>query len=132
MRSPWFSVGAVMLALGVAAGALGAHGLKAALSQGALDLWQTAVRYLWLGGAGLLAVGLAAARSGSRRWQAAGWMLAAGSLLFSGTVAALALGGPRWLGAITPIGGLLLILGFLAAAYAGARGEPPGKRPTAD
>lgn len=109
--SPLLSVGAIVCAAAVAAGAFGAHGLAARLDAGALALWETAARYLMYGGLGVMAVGLAE-RTGVARVAGPGWMLLAGALIFSGTVFALALGGPRILGAVTPIGGLLMIGGF--------------------
>lgn len=110
-----------MLATAVAAGAFGAHGLRARLDVATLALWETAVRYLAIGGLGLLAVGLAAHTWPGRAWGVAGSSLSIGALLFSGTVGVLALGGPRWLGMVTPLGGVLLIAGFLAMALAAAR-----------
>jgi uncharacterized membrane protein YgdD (TMEM256/DUF423 family) len=116
VRTRWFSVGAVLLAVTVAAGAFGAHALRVRLDAPPLALWETAVRYLALGGLGLLALGLAASDPHVPGWTVAGTCLAAGALLFSGTVAAMALGGPRWLGVVTPVGGVLLIAGFLVLA----------------
>ena len=113
----WIGVGASVCALAVLAGAFGAHGLKARLDPGALELWETAARYFMYSGFGLIAVGLAASAM-EKPLHAAGGSLLAGSLVFSGTVAILALGGPRWLGAITPLGGLLMIAGFVLLAVA--------------
>jgi uncharacterized membrane protein YgdD (TMEM256/DUF423 family) len=121
MRRTWFSSGALLLALAVAAGAFGAHALRSRLDATSLALWETAVRYLAIGGLGLLALGLAANARPSRSWALAGACLSAGALVFSGTVAALALGGPRWLGAVTPAGGVLLIAGFLVMGFAALR-----------
>jgi uncharacterized membrane protein YgdD (TMEM256/DUF423 family) len=108
-------IGAVVMALAVAAGAFGAHGLRSMIDARGLELWETAARYLVIGGVGLLATGL------SRRPAAASLavvLLVLGTAIFSGTVMALALGGPRMLGAVTPIGGLGMIAGFLALALA--------------
>ncbi len=121
MRTPWFPLGSILLAVAVAAGALGAHALRTRLDAPALSLWETAVRYLVVAGLGLLAAGLAAERKPHAWWAAAGSCLAVGALVFSGTVAALALGGPRWLGAVTPVGGILIIAGFVASAAAALR-----------
>ncbi len=115
-------LGALCCALAVILGAFGAHALAGRLDAHALQLWETAARYLMYGGIGQVLVGLAAlasARRGGRLLSAAGASLLAGTLLFSGTLAALALGSPRWLGAVTPLGGLLLIAGFLLFAWAG-------------
>ncbi len=103
MRTPWFSVGSTLLAIAVAAGALGAHLLRGRLDASSLGLWETAVRYLVVGGFGLIATGLGAhVAPAEARGGTAGLALASGTVIFSGTVAALALGGPRWLGAVTP------------------------------
>jgi uncharacterized membrane protein YgdD (TMEM256/DUF423 family) len=118
---PWIALGAFGAALAVAAGAFGAHALAGRLDAHALSLWETAARYLMYGALGLLALGLAARPAPPRGLAAAGWCLLAGTLIFSGTVGALALGGPRWLGAVTPIGGLLLIAGFLLFGWAALR-----------
>jgi uncharacterized membrane protein YgdD (TMEM256/DUF423 family) len=134
MRS-FLGWGSLCCALAVVAGAFGAHGLAARLDARSMQLWETAARYLMYGGlgqglVGLLAAGEVAAGSpgqagggwrGSGLLAAAGGALLAGTLLFSGTVAALALGGPRWLGAVTPLGGLLVIAGFLLLSWAGFR-----------
>ena len=122
MARAWIAWGALWCALAVVAGAFGAHGLKTRLDPGALALWETAARYLMYAGLGLVGVGLAGLHaSGRRGFDVAAVLLVAGSGVFSGTVAALALGGPRWLGAVTPLGGLLLILGFLALGLAALR-----------
>jgi uncharacterized membrane protein YgdD (TMEM256/DUF423 family) len=118
--STWIAAGALLAAVAVAAGAFGAHGLAERLEPRALGLWETAARYRMYAAVGLLAVGLAGGRLGGGA-GVAGWSLLAGAALFSGTVAALALGAPRWLGAITPIGGVLLILGFVALAWSALR-----------
>ncbi|MFI5143184.1 MAG: DUF423 domain-containing protein [Thermoanaerobaculales bacterium] len=121
MRQSWFSVGAALVAIGVAAGALGAHALRPRLDAASLSLWETAVRYLIVAGFGLLVIGLAARLRPGRGWSASSWAIAIGGVIFSGTLGAIALGGPRWLGAVTPAGGLLLIAGFAAVAVLGFR-----------
>ncbi len=118
----WLAFGAMLCALSVGAGAFGAHGLAARLDARSLALWETAARYLMYGGLGLCAVSWAATGSAQRLASAAGVSLLLGSLLFSATVAILALGGPRWLGAVTPLGGLALIAGFVLLALAALRG----------
>ena len=114
-------VGPALCALSVVAGAFGAHGLKARLTPDALALWETAARYLIYGGFGLTLLGLAARQAPRPGLDWAAVCLLVGALVFSGTVAALALGGPRWLGAVTPLGGVLLVAGFALFAWAAFR-----------
>jgi uncharacterized membrane protein YgdD (TMEM256/DUF423 family) len=109
----WLARAAFCAALGVAAGAFGAHGLASRLDARGLELWETAARYLMYGGLSLGLVSLAAARDVADRWiDVAGSSILGGAVVFSTTVAALALGGPGWLGAITPLGGAALIGGL--------------------
>lgn len=114
------ALGALACAAAVGAGAFGAHGLAGRLDARSLELWETASRYLMYGGLGTVLAGLAAlhapAGPGGRwlPWSAA--CLLAGAAVFAGSLFALALGAPRWLGAVTPIGGLLMIAGFLMLA----------------
>ena len=121
-RMSWIVLGALGGALAVIAGAFGAHALASRLGPRELQLWETAARYLMYGSFAMLAVGLFGAQGARRGVNAAGWCLLAGSVIFSGTVFGLALGGPRWLGAITPLGGTLLIVGFLVFAWSALRG----------
>jgi len=114
----WLFLGALLAAAAVIAGAFGAHALAARLAPHELGLWETAARYLMYGALSLMLLGLFARQGTPRGCGRAGWCLLLGSLIFSGTVFALALGGPRWLGAVTPIGGVLLIVGFLLLAWA--------------
>lgn len=116
----WIFLGALGGAIAVVLGAFGAHALAARLDPRGLELWETAARYLMYGSIALVLVGLYG-QPGARRIDGAGWCLLLGNLIFSGTVAALALGGPRILGAITPIGGTLMIVGFLLFAWATLR-----------
>ncbi len=112
----WLFVGLLMCAVSVGAGAFGAHGLRSALDAEHLALWETAARYLMYGGLVVSLLALAG-RVSSVDLRLAGWLLFVGSLVFSGTVAVIAVGGPRWLGAVTPIGGTLLIAGILVFAW---------------
>ena len=102
--------GALLAGSGVALGAFGAHALKGSLSADALGIFETGVRYQLYHGLGLLAL---AALPGQRR--APVWLLA-GTLIFSGSLYALSLSGVKVLGAVTPIGGVLLLLGWGLAA----------------
>ena len=105
--------GALLAAAGVALGAFGAHGLKALLSPEALGWWQTAVQYQMWQAIGLVAIGAAPIP----RTRGPAWLLAAGTLIFSGSLYAMALGGPHWLGAIVPVGGVLMIVGWAWLAW---------------
>lgn len=121
MSGAWIAVGAVVCAISIAAGAFGAHGLRARLDARALELWETSARYLMYSGLGILGIALASRPSGGRLYPLAAGALLVGAVIFCGTVAILALGGPRWLGAITPIGGLLMIIAFVVLAIAAFR-----------
>ena len=98
----------------VALGAFGAHALKGILAGEAADWWRTAVLYQGLHVAPLLALGLAP--HPGRLARVAGWAFIAGTLLFSGSLYAMALGGPRGLGAVTPLGGLAFLAGWACLA----------------
>lgn len=126
MRWSWLASGALCGALAVMAGAFGAHALAARLDAHGLALWETAARYLMYGGLAQMALGLLTrsagpATGGARLVAGAGLCLFLGSLVFSGTVGALALGAPRFLGAVTPLGGLGIIAGFVLLAAAALR-----------
>jgi uncharacterized membrane protein YgdD (TMEM256/DUF423 family) len=116
----WLRVGATLGALGVTAGAFGAHGLEGTLTERYQQIYETAVRYQMYHALALLAVGLVGTFGKPSRGVAiAGWSFLLGTLVFSGTLYALALTQVRWLGMITPIGGLGLIAGWVALAVAG-------------
>ena len=117
----WTGTGFFGLALGVAAGAFGAHGLKGTLAAEDLQLWDTATRYLVYGALGVTLTGLAAAAWPGASWNGSAVCLLLGTLVFSGTVGALALGGPRWLGAVTPFGGTLMIVALGWAGWIAVR-----------
>ncbi len=105
--------GAMFAALGVALGAFGAHGLRAMLDPLRLGWWETAVQYQMWHAIGLLAIGAAPLR----RVGTAALLLATGTGLFSGTLYLMTLSGARWLGMITPMGGALMIAGWLLLAW---------------
>jgi len=116
------ALGAISAGVAVAAGAFGAHGLKARVSPEMLAVFETGARYQMYH-----ALGLAAAAWAASRWPgpAAGWaggLFVAGTAIFSGSLYALALGAPRWLGAVTPIGGVAFLAGWAALAWAAIRG----------
>jgi uncharacterized membrane protein YgdD (TMEM256/DUF423 family) len=104
---------AVFLALAVAIGAFGAHGLKSHLSSELLQTYKTGVEYHFYHALGLLLVGILAHSMPSEilKWSAI--LLGAGIILFSGSLYALAISGIKWLGAITPLGGLSFIAGWI-------------------
>ena len=109
----WIQTAALFGALGVVLGAFGAHGLEARLTPDRLAVWTTAVDYHLLHAVALLALALYARATGAKiRGPATGFTL--GILLFSGSLYALALGAPRFLGPVTPLGGLCFIAGWLA------------------
>ena len=107
-------VAALALAAAVVLGAFGAHALKGRLSPEMLATYHTAVQYHFWHALGLLGVGVLMSRSpddSALRWVA--WLLIAGLLLFSGSLYLLALTGARWLGAVTPLGGVAFIAAWL-------------------
>lgn len=121
MDRVFFGVGAVLGAVGVAAGAFGAHALRTRLAPEMLAVFETGVRYHLMHALALLAVGWAAARWPGPAVTAAGWLFVAGILLFSGSLYALALTGVRTLGLVTPVGGVAFILGWIALVWAAWR-----------
>ena len=114
MASNWFVTGALAAGIGVVLGAFGAHGLKSLATEQGLAWWETGARYQLIHAVALVLLGLLQHhRPGG---VAAGWAFLLGSAVFSGTLYAMALGAPRWLGAVTPIGGLAMMLGWLLLA----------------
>lgn len=109
-----FGAGAALAALAIAAGAFGAHALKKRLDADMLAVFETGARYHFFGALGVLALALAAAPG--LRATTPGWVVAAGTVVFAGTLYALALTGAKWWGAITPIGGTAMLVGFAWAA----------------
>jgi len=111
-------LGAVNGFLAVAFGAFAAHGLKDLLSSGLLAVFQTGVEYQAMHALALLAVGILGAHSAQLKpLKLAGWAFATGILLFSGSLYLLALTDARWLGAVTPFGGMAFLLGWGALAW---------------
>jgi len=111
-------VGALMGFVGVGLGAFGAHALRGRLSPEMLAIFETAVRYQMYHAIALLAVAAMMSKVDGRSVVIAGWSFIAGILIFSGSLYALALTGVTMLGAITPIGGLALLAGWVALAIA--------------
>ena len=117
----WLALGAAYGFLGVALGAFGAHALKARLSVETLAVWQTAVQYQFWHALALLGVGILALQQPRSALDWAGVAFAAGVLVFSGSLYALCLSEVRALGAITPVGGVLLLAGWVALLYSVTR-----------
>lgn len=110
----WVKVAGVLGFLGVGLGAFGAHGLKERLlNLGTLEIWEKAVLYHLIHAVALLA--FAALKLAS---PFTGWCWLAGTLIFSGSLYILAFTGVKWLGAITPIGGLFLLAGWVLLVFA--------------
>ncbi len=120
------SIVAIIGFSGVGLGAFGAHALKATLTErGSLDVWHTATQYHLVHAVAMLATVIAAGtredEQDRRSWIRCAWAFLVGVLLFSGSLYVLALGGPRWLGPVTPLGGAALLVGWFLVAFAGRR-----------
>ena len=114
----WLTTGALLGGAAVALGAFGAHGLKARVPADLLAVFDTAARYHLIHALAIVAVAWASERFPGAPATAAGWLFLAGILLFSGSLYLMVLTGARALGAITPLGGLALIAGWVALALA--------------
>ena len=120
----FFALGSISAGIAVALGAFGAHVLKDRLTADMLNNFETGVRYQMYHALALLAVAWAVTRwSASRLPSAAGWFFVAGTLLFSTSLYLLSLSGARWLGAITPLGGVCFVAGWLCLVLAAWRGR---------
>jgi len=111
-------IGALLGFSGVAAGAFGTHGLREKLSPEMLDIFETGVRYQMYHALALLTVAWLADRSPSQPAQLAGWFFITGTVVFSGTLYILSLTGVRGWGAVTPLGGLGLVAGWVCMMWA--------------
>jgi uncharacterized membrane protein YgdD (TMEM256/DUF423 family) len=119
----FFVLGCLSALVAVGAGAFGAHALRDLVAPELLPTFETGARYQMYHALGLLAAGFAAARWSGSPARLAGYLFLAGTLLFSGSLYLLVLTGLRWLGAITPLGGVAFILGWASLAYAAWRGR---------
>jgi uncharacterized membrane protein YgdD (TMEM256/DUF423 family) len=128
----WIAVGAILGAIGVALGAYGAHGLQDLLQRlgfagdelaRRLENFETAVDYQILHALAILVVGLALEHRPTAWWRLSAWAFLVGVLLFSGLLKVLTFTGPdwRWLGAIVPVGGLAMIIGWIALGVGALR-----------
>ena len=118
----FFVLGSVLAGLAVGLGAFGAHGLRATLSSDDLSTFEIGVRYQMYHALALIAVAWAASRWESTSIVVAGWAFVVGILIFSGSLYFLVITGPRWLGAITPIGGVALLVGWALLAWGALQG----------
>jgi len=108
--------GIFLTGTGVALGAFGAHALKTTLTPAMLEVFETGVRYQMYHGLGLLALSALPAFQGEQRGRAPALLLA-GTVVFSGSLYLLSFSGVRWLGAVTPIGGVLMLAGWSVAGW---------------
>jgi uncharacterized membrane protein YgdD (TMEM256/DUF423 family) len=120
-------LGAASAFMAVAAGAFGAHALKARITPELLAVFETAARYQMYHALGLLAVAWAHQRWPSRAVRAAGWLFVLGTGIFSGSLYALALTATTWYGALTPVGGVCFLVGWAALVWGVARGGRGGQ-----
>ena len=114
----FFVAGSLMGFLAVTLGAFDAHGLRTHLDADLITVFETGVRYQMYHAFALLAVAMAYNKWPGKGLILSGWMFIAGIILFSGSLYALSLSGVRWLGMITPIGGLAFLTGWLCMAWA--------------
>ena len=112
------ALGAVNAALAVAAGAFATHGLRARLEPRALEIFETGARYHMYHALAMILAGVLATRGAAT----AGWIFQAGIVVFSGSLYALAVTDLKWLGAITPVGGLAFLVGWAWLAWSAWRG----------
>lgn len=117
----FFGLGAALAGLGVVLGAFGAHALRESLGPDDLATFEIGVRYQMYHALALLAVAWAAGRWESPLLTASGWLFVGGIVVFSGSLYALVLTGQRWLGAVTPIGGVALIAAWALLAWVALR-----------
>ena len=124
MDRVFFPLGALSALVSVAAGAFGAHALRHRLAPDLLAVFETAARYQIYHALALLAAAWAASRWPGSLPVWAGWCFLVGTMLFSGSLYALALTGARWLGAITPLGGLAFMAGWLCLGLSALTSPP--------
>ncbi|NUO84070.1 DUF423 domain-containing protein [candidate division KSB1 bacterium] len=123
MSKTWLSVAALSGFLCVALGAFGAHALKNVLDSYGRDIYDKAVLYQMFHTVALALVGLLQRQNEALALAPVGWLFICGMILFSGSLYVLALTGMKWLGALTPFGGLAFLCGWLWLAYLLLRGK---------
>lgn len=119
--SIWIAIAALNMFIAVAAGAFGAHGLKAILTPEMLAIWQTAVHYQMIHALALLAAGILMQHWTEALLKTSALAFLSGILVFSGSLYALALTGIKILGAITPVGGVAFLIGWAMLAWCALR-----------
>jgi uncharacterized membrane protein YgdD (TMEM256/DUF423 family) len=115
--TPWVLIGSVSAFLGVAMGAFGAHALSESLDPKSLAIYQTAAQYQMYHSLALVGLGIWSAQHPASSSAPAGWAFTLGIVLFSGSLYALALSGIKIFGAITPLGGLGFLIGWIVFAF---------------
>ena len=120
MARLFLTIGAILAGLSVAAGAFASHALKDRLAERALEIWETGAKYQMYHALALLLIGLLLMRTeiGANLLTVAGFAFLSGIFLFSGSLYALSLSGIKWLGAITPLGGVAFLVGWGCLAVA--------------
>lgn len=121
MERLFFGLGATSAAVAVAAGAFGAHALRARLTPASLAVFETGARYQMYHALALFAAAWALSRWPGQLPVWAGWLFVAGTVLFSGSLYILALTGTRWWGAVTPLGGVAFLAGWICLAASAVR-----------
>jgi uncharacterized membrane protein YgdD (TMEM256/DUF423 family) len=122
MARLFWTLGCIFALLAVAAGAFGAHALRSRMAPDLLAVFETGARYQMYHALALLAVAWGAERWPGGGAAAAGWAFVAGIVLFSGSLYVLALTGVRWLGAVTPLGGVAFLVGWGLLGWSAWRG----------
>jgi uncharacterized membrane protein YgdD (TMEM256/DUF423 family) len=117
MDRVFFTLGSVSGFIAVGLGAFAAHGLKSRVAPDMVTVFETGARYQMYHALALLAVAWAMTRWPGGAVVAAGWLFCAGTVVFSGSLYLLSVAGLRWLGAITPLGGLAFLAGWVALAW---------------
>ena len=123
MDRTFFIMGSIVSGLAVALGAFGAHGLKNLVAPEMIDTWEKAVRYQMYHALGILLLAWAVTHwpPQANLLTVGGWLFLAGVMLFSGSLYILVLSGIKWLGAITPLGGVAFVAGWLCMVIAAWR-----------
>jgi uncharacterized membrane protein YgdD (TMEM256/DUF423 family) len=121
MERFFFAAGSLIAFIGVALGAFGAHSLKSRLTPDMLAIFEVGVRYQMYHAFGLFIVAWASARWPNSNFNPAGWSFIVGVIIFSGSLYLLSLTGIRWLGAITPAGGIAFLIGWAILIWTAGR-----------